>query len=105
MFRRFYRREQKEIDRRRQAKLTSFTRRKQSTGLNLAAADRPVSLAGTTQDPEAGGAQLGVIRESRLMEETGIKSFFVSSPDPDPALDYAYNEITDEVIRLIFHPV
>ena len=87
MYRRFYRREQKEIERRRQSILTSFARRKQSTGMKLNAAECPVSLAGTTQDAAAGDAQSGIIRESRIMEETGIKSFFVSSPDPD--LNYA----------------
>jgi hypothetical protein len=97
VYRRFYRREQKEIERRRQSILTSFARHKQSTGMKLNAPERPVSLAGTTQDAAAGDAQLGVIRESCIMEETGIKSLFVSSPDPD--LDYACNELTDELME------
>ena len=70
--------------------------------MKLNAAECPVSLAGMTQDAAAGDAQLGVIRESRIMEETGIKSFFMSSSDPDPDLDYACNELTDEVLQLYF---
>lgn len=98
MYRRFYKREQKEIERRRQAIRLRFAHRKQSTSMKTNEGEGPISLAGTTEGAAGVNPQLGIIHESSVSEEKGFKSLIVSSPDPD--FNYASKELADEVINI-----
>lgn len=90
MYRRFYKQDQKEIERRKLAIRTRYAlRRKAAEGL--------VSMAGATLGAVAGEAELAVTSDSNL-DETDLKSLRVSSLDLD--INNSNKELADEVCNL-----